>query len=114
MSPQLEATLFRVIQEAINNIVKHARARNVIISMDFKKHAIGVRIQDDGRGFDVQEAINAKDRPRGLGLLGMKERVELANGKLTIQSHPGGNGTEINIEIPYSSMIPPPITTSSS
>ncbi len=114
MSSQLESTLFRVIQEAINNIIKHARAKNVIISLDFKKYTIRVRIQDDGRGFDVQEAISAKDRPRGLGLLGMKERVELINGKLTIRSHPGGRGTEINIEIPYSSIIPPPITTSSS
>jgi signal transduction histidine kinase len=103
MSSQLESTLFRVIQEAINNIIKHARAKNVIISLDFKKYAIRVRIQDDGRGFDVQEAISAKDRPRGLGLLGMKERVELINGKLTIRSHPGGRGTE-----------PPPITKSSS
>jgi len=114
MSSQLETTLFRVIQEAINNIIKHACAKNVIISLDFKKHAIRVHIQDDGRGFDVQEARSTKDRPRGLGLLGMKERVELINGKLTIRSHPGGNGTEINIEIPYSSIMPPPITTSSS
>lgn len=114
MSSQLESTLFRVIQEAINNIIKHARAKNVIISLDFKKYTIGVRIQDDGRGFDVQEALSAKDRPRGLGLLGMKERVELINGKLTIRSHPGGRGTEINIEIPYSSIIPPPRTMSSS
>jgi signal transduction histidine kinase len=114
MSSQLEATLFRVTQEAINNIIKHACAKNVNIHLDFKKHAIRVHMQDDGRGFDVQEAISAKDRPRGLGLLGMKERVELINGKLTIRSHPGGNGTEINIEIPYSAIMPPTITTSSS
>ena len=54
---------------------------------------------DDGRGFDVEEAISSKDRPRGLGLLGMKERVGLMNGILSIHSRPGG-GTEINIEIP--------------
>ncbi len=59
-----------------------------------------VHIRDDGIGFDIEEAINSKDRPRGLGLLGMKERVELMNGTLDIRSGPGAGGTEINIEIP--------------
>ncbi len=59
-----------------------------------------VRIRDDGEGFDVEEAISSRDRPRGLGLLGMKERVELMNGTLSIRSCPDGGGTEIDIEIP--------------
>ena len=100
LPPQLETTLFRVIQEAVNNIAKHAHAKNVVISLQFKKSAIRVHIRDDGRGFDVQEAISSKDRPRGLGLLGMKERVELMNGSLNIRSRPGGGGTKIDIEIP--------------
>ncbi|MFQ5996853.1 MAG: sensor histidine kinase, partial [Dehalococcoidales bacterium] len=96
---QLETTLFRVIQEAISNIAKHAHARNVSLMLHFRRNVIGVSIKDDGSGFDVEEAIRAKDRPRGLGLLGMKERVELFHGTFAIRSHPGG-GTEIDIEIP--------------
>ena len=98
--PQLETTLFRVIQEAVYNIAKHAHARNASLSLHFKKSAIRVRVRDDGRGFDVEEAITSKDRPRGLGLLGMKERVELFNGTMSISSHPGDGGTEIDIKIP--------------
>ncbi len=55
-----------------------------------------------GEASEGDEAISSKDRPRGLGLLGMKERVELVNGTLNIRSHPGGGGTEIDIEIPLS------------
>ncbi len=99
LDAQLETTLFRVIQEAVNNIAKHAGARNAEVNLHFKKNTIGVRVRDDGSGFDVEEAISSKDRPRGLGLLGMKERIELMDGTLKIQSHPGG-GTEIHIEIP--------------
>ena len=97
---QLETTLFRVIQEAIGNIARHAHARNASVSLNFKKSVIRASVKDDGVGFDVEEAISSKDRPRGLGLLGMKERVELVNGNLSIRSRPSGGGTEINIEIP--------------
>ena len=100
LSPQLEATLFRVIQEAVTNIARHAHAKNARVSLHFKKSAIEVHVGDDGRGFDVDEAISSKDRPRGLGLLGMKERVELTNGTLSIRSHPSSDGTRIDIKIP--------------
>ena len=100
---QLEATFFRVIQEAIGNIVKHAHAKNVSVSLHFKKSTIRVHIRDDGKGFDVEEAIASKDRPRGLGLLGMKERVELMSGTLSIRSRHDGGGTEIESEIPINS-----------
>jgi len=99
LSPRLETTLFRVIQEAVNNIAKHAHAKNASVSLHFKKSAIRVLIRDDGEGFNVNEAISSKDRPRGLGLVGMKERVAIVNGNLDIRSYPG-RGTEIIIEIP--------------
>lgn len=100
LPPQLETTLFRVIQEAISNIAKHAHASNVSISLDFQRNMIKAQVRDDGRGFNVEEAIRSKDRPRGLGLIGMKERVELVHGTLKIQSYPGGGGTKMDIEIP--------------
>ncbi len=97
---RLETVLFRVIQEAVHNIVRHAEAKSAHINLHFKKSAIKVHVTDDGKGFDVEEAMNTKDRPRGLGLLGMKERVELVRGSLCIRSRPGGGGTELDIEIP--------------
>jgi len=98
LPPQIETTLFRVIQETISNITKHSRAKKVNINLHFRKHFIKVNIMDDGIGFDVDEAISSKDRPRGLGLLGMKERIQLTEGALSIRaSH---SGTEINIKIP--------------
>jgi signal transduction histidine kinase len=99
LSPQLETTIFRVIQEAVNNVARHAGARRVSLSVHFKKEVIRVKIKDDGKGFDVEEAINSKERPRGLGLLGMMERIELMNGSLNIRSAQGA-GTEVDIEIP--------------
>ena len=96
----METTLFRVIQEAVNNIARHANARNTSISMHFNKSGIRVYIRDDGEGFDVDEAISSKNRPRGLGLVGMKERIAIVNGVLDIRSYPGVGGTEIDIEVP--------------
>lgn len=102
LDPQLETTLFRVTQEAVYNIARHSGAKSAEIVLHFKRGSIEVRMTDDGVGFDVEEAISSKDRPRGLGLLGMKERIELVNGTISIRSRPGGGGTRINIRIPLS------------
>ena len=99
LSPQHQTTLFRVIQEAVSNITRHAHASSVDVSLHFKKTGVRVRIMDDGCGFDIEEAITCKQRPRGLGLLGMKERIDLVNGTLSIHScH--RVGTTIDMEIP--------------
>jgi PAS domain S-box-containing protein len=101
LSPKMETILFRVIQETVSNIARHARAAKVDLVIRFKKDSVTVDIRDDGEGFYVEEAISSRDRPRGLGLLGMKERVELVHGSLNIWSQPGC-GTEVEIEIPLS------------
>lgn len=98
----LEIALFRVIQEAVSNIARHSRAKNAAIGLIFRKKVVKIKISDDGLGFDLAEAVSSKQRPRGLGLLGMRERVEQANGTIEIHSHPGGGGTEVEIEIPLS------------
>ena len=100
LDSQIETVLFRVIQEAIHNIIRHAEASMVNISLNFSSNLIKAGIRDDGKGFNFVEAISSKNRPRGLGLLGMKERVEIVHGTLRIESRPDGGGTEINIEIP--------------
>jgi len=96
---QLEITIFRVIQEALSNVSKHAGARNTSVTLDFGKDVIRVSIRDDGRGFDAAKVVPLKDGLRGFGLLSMKERIELLDGTFSIRSVPGG-GTEINAEIP--------------
>jgi PAS domain S-box-containing protein len=99
LDPSLEIALFRVIQESFNNIVKHSGAKLVEVQVDFKKDSIKVRIKDNGSGFDPREAATLQDKARGLGLLGMRERIEMVKGSLLISSQPG-NGAEITIEVP--------------
>ncbi|MFH1651852.1 MAG: ATP-binding protein [Chloroflexota bacterium] len=96
---RIETLLFRVIQEAVHNIAKHAHASNARINLRFKEKGISVTVADNGVGFELEEALQTKARPRGLGLLGMKERVELVKGKLSIRSSPE-SGTRVHIEIP--------------
>jgi PAS domain S-box-containing protein len=96
---QLEAVLFRVVQEAFNNIVRHAQAKKVTLHIWFKKQSVKIRIKDNGSGFNPQKILNANGRPPGLGLVGMKERIEGVKGSLVINSSPG-LGTEIMVEVP--------------
>jgi signal transduction histidine kinase len=98
IAPQLELTLFRIAQEAINNIAKHAQAQHVGIMFEFRDAAVHVLIQDDGQGFDPA-APRAADPTRGLGLLGMAERAQHAGGTLQIDSQ-AGRGTRIAIAMP--------------
>ncbi|MDO8578248.1 MAG: GAF domain-containing sensor histidine kinase [Dehalococcoidales bacterium] len=97
---KVETELFRVVQEIVANITRHASADNVAVVLFFHPGRITVRISDNGCGFDVNEAVTSTKRPRGLGLLGMRERIELINGTIRIDTHPGGGGTTIDIDIP--------------
>jgi PAS domain S-box-containing protein len=91
--------LFRVAQEALNNVVRHAEATTVNMSIMQVAGAIRMEISDDGRSFDVDNALGRKHNRR-LGLIGMKERVEMMEGSLTIVSPPG-KGTTITAELPF-------------
>ncbi|MBI4286480.1 MAG: HAMP domain-containing protein [Chloroflexi bacterium] len=96
---ELEIALFRIVQEAITNIIKHAEARNAMLNVEFVNSAIRIEVEDDGKGFDVKSVSPQVDRTRGLGLLGMEERVTLLGGKFEIESQPG-SGTHLTIEVP--------------
>lgn len=98
-----ELTLFRVIQEAVINISKHAEASNVEVSISVKDSRLRVEIMDDGVGFDVERVLNQGAGKRGYGLLGINERVGLLEGTLSIHSRPG-TGTHITVNIPFSSL----------
>ncbi len=100
LPPKVETELFRVVQEIVANITRHAGADNVAVVLHFHPGRIAVRISDNGCGFDVNEAVTSSKRPRGLGLLGMRERIELINGTIRIDTQPGGGGTTIDIDIP--------------
>jgi len=96
---QVETVLFRVAQEAITNIAKHSQAENVIINLELQDSLITLEIEDDGNGFDLASISSTKSGSRGLGLLGMKERVLLLDGTLEVESQPG-SGTRIVIRVP--------------
>jgi len=98
----VELLLFRVIQEAVTNIVKHAQATLVKVTLCLEGAHVVLRVHDDGIGFDPDSlAADAGDRAAvgGYGILGMQERVALLDGKMTIRSDPG-EGTEITVAVP--------------
>ena len=92
--------LYRVIQEALNNIRKHAKASHVTIRIVASFPKIILRIKDDGKGFDYEKILKIVLIEKRMGLRSMQERVNLLNGNIHIQSGPM-KGTEIIIEIPY-------------
>jgi len=96
LSPEVEVNLYRIIQECLNNIVKHAQAAAVELSIRRNAQSLVVVIKDNGRGFDLTQVLGRKDR--GFGLAGLAERVRLLGGKETIQSEPG-KGTTITITL---------------
>jgi signal transduction histidine kinase len=97
LPPAVETALFRTVQEALTNVAKHADADRVAIAVAFRPEALEIRVEDDGRGFNVAEALRGEGA--GLGLLGMRERMTLLEGTLDIASRPGG-GTRLTLRVP--------------
>ena len=97
---EVETALFRVVQEAINNIARHAAARNVRIEFEFDDQAVRVEVEDDGIGFDISSSqMISAENGRGLGLMGMQERIELLGGEIIVETNPG-YGTLLKIQVP--------------
>ncbi len=99
VSPEAELALYRVIQEALSNVVRHARASQIRVRMHRRPGFIEATVEDDGRGFSVEQAM--ADGDRGLGLFGMQERAAYVGGRVDITSRPG-EGTCIRVIIPRS------------
>ncbi|MBI4499346.1 MAG: GAF domain-containing protein [Chloroflexi bacterium] len=97
--PETEVVLFRIGQEAINNVARHAEASAVQIEVQGAADQVELRVTDDGRGFDWKEVANAQDPLRGLGIMGMQERAALVGGSCAIISQPG-RGAEVRVTIP--------------
>ncbi len=89
----LETACFRFVQEALNNVIRHAGARHVWIDAKRQDDRLRISVRDDGKGFDVGAALRDAIARGSLGLLGMQERVSLAGGRLTVGSRPGEGAT---------------------
>ncbi len=99
LPPQIETALFRLIQEALTNIIRHAEASRVTLSISLRNGVIQGDVIDDGVGFDPSSIRISDQDEQGLGLLGMRERVEQFGGTLDVDSSPG-SGTRIRIRLP--------------
>ncbi|NOQ17871.1 MAG: PAS domain S-box protein [Dehalococcoidales bacterium] len=97
LSSEAEALLFRITQEALRNIRKHAKATEAIVRVDFSRDKVRLSITDNGIGFKVPEILSGFARRGKLGLMGMQERVHLLNGSLKVKSTVG-KGTTITVE----------------
>jgi two-component system sensor histidine kinase DegS len=94
----LEVAVFRTVQEALNNVWKHARAKVATVKLEMTEKQISVHIEDDGVGFSVERALQSSEDGH-FGLLGMQERIQLLGGKVEIKSAPG-KGTRVLITLP--------------
>lgn len=98
LSPEVEITLYRIIQEALTNVVKHAEAERASILLEIRGASIVTIVEDNGKGFNIKQ-LSRSPTQRNLGLYGMYERAALINGTLTIESEPG-RGTTLFVEVP--------------
>jgi len=96
----MKITIFRIIQESLNNVIKHAQATNVNIHLHFEEKDVRISVFDNGVGFDRDQVQQRRTNRPSLGLAGMEERAALLGGTVTVQSRPG-YGTEIEARIPY-------------
>ncbi|MCY8452987.1 two-component sensor histidine kinase DegS [Bacillus spizizenii] len=99
LAPQFEVALFRLAQEAVSNALKHSESEEITVKVEITKDFVILMIKDNGKGFDLKEAKEKKNK--SFGLLGMKERVDLLEGNMTIDSKIG-LGTFIMIKVPLS------------
>lgn len=95
--PAMEVALFRLIQEGMNNVAKHAHSPKVCVTLNYQESKTTVQIQDFGQGFEVDETLDTPGEH--FGLIGMRERVEMFSGRFSIKSTPG-QGTIIKFAIP--------------
>jgi signal transduction histidine kinase len=100
LTPERETTLFRAVQEAIRNVARHSGATQVLIQLEEQAHQLVAEIEDDGRGFDLGSVAQPGPSGRGLGLLGMRERLSLVGGSVDIVSS-SEEGTRVVLSVPF-------------
>ncbi|HSM71242.1 MAG TPA: sensor histidine kinase [Anaerolineales bacterium] len=100
MDDAAKITIFRIIQESLNNIIKHAQADHVNIHLGYEPTKVRITVRDNGVGFDLQQVQMKRSQRPSLGLAGMEERAALLGGSVSVQASPG-HGTEVEAVIPY-------------
>lgn len=97
LTSEMETVLYRITQEALTNVAKHANAENVAILLERRSDHVSLIVEDDGGGFDVEQAFGASEK--GFGLISMRERAALVAGTLAVESNPGAGATVV-VRIP--------------
>jgi signal transduction histidine kinase len=105
LPPETEIVLFRIAQEALANVVRHARANHATVKLTLQGARVLLQIVDDGIGFDPQKAFAESGNARPWGLLGMQERAALVGGSVVIESQPWA-GAKVTVEIPVPEHAP--------
>lgn len=101
LPPATETTLYRIAQEGLTNVAKHAAAHRVGVLLEARGRVVQLILEDDGAGFDVDRTLAAPEKSRRLGLRGMRERVALLGGSIEVESTPG-EGTTLFVRVPRS------------
>ena len=96
IDPDRSTALFRIFQECLTNVLKHAAARNISVTLKEQEESVVLVVKDDGKGFRERNDLNARG---SLGLLGMRERAQGCGGELTVSSSPG-KGTCVTVRVP--------------
>jgi PAS domain S-box-containing protein len=104
LDPTLETALFRVVQEALSNVRKHAHSKRVAVSLERRANNLHLEVRDWGRGFRLATAQASVDRSERVGLAGMHERIALISGRLTIRSRAGA-GTRVQVQAPFRELV---------
>jgi signal transduction histidine kinase len=99
LTSEMETVLFRIAQEALTNIAKHAQAQHASVNLSFEADAVELRVQDDGVGMTPEQITRRLARHQGWGLAGIQERAALVGGQVEIASAPG-RGTRLTVRIP--------------
>jgi signal transduction histidine kinase len=98
LPPEMETALFRICQETMSNVARHAQATAVLVQVGAEADEVLIEIEDDGKGFDPESASRREGR-RPWGLMGIRERAEILGGTATVESEPG-QGTRVAVRIP--------------
>ena len=101
LSPETEIAIYRIVQEALTNVAKHAEAKKTSVLLEVRDSSVVAIVEDDGKGFDTKQDSDLTSVKNQLGLYGMYERAKLIGGRITIESQPG-MGTTIFVEAPLS------------
>jgi signal transduction histidine kinase len=104
LTPEVESVLFRIAQEALTNVAKHAGANSVKVELDFSSSSILLNVTDDGIGFSPEAVLRPEARRKSWGLLGMRERADLVGGQCEIAARPR-HGTRVSVRVPLRGAI---------